>query len=75
MTTARNRELVAKAQPYLDRGFTVAQAAAELGLTKGALSGAIFKVKKGRRDKVAKDNNNWDRKLFEPWAERKARKL
>lgn len=77
MTTEYNRELAARAKPLLDIGFTVAQAAARMGITKGALSGALRKVRVGRDDYAPRkrnDDNSWDRVLFEPYAERKARK-
>lgn len=65
-----------RAQPLLDSGMTVEQAAEKLGMTKGQLSGVIYKVKNRHRPQkhVANDDNNWDRKLFEPYAERKARR-
>lgn len=69
---------MALAQPLLDRGLSVADTALELGLTKGALSGIMTRSRQSRarseRMRAPRvDDNSWDRRLFEPYQDRKAR--
>lgn len=67
-------QMEADLKRYRAEGLSYTAIARRMGLTRGAVSGKIWRGEQPASEKERRDPEAaWDHKLFELWAERKAR--